>query len=186
MAASEETATVLRPGPRARFALSAVVLLGWALRLTGLDVHSLWFDEGATLLVAQSDAPFDVLRRDFHMPLSFMAFRVWLGWFGESDVALRTLPALVSCGALVLFAWLAARWLDTHERLVAVALWAVSPFHVWHGQEVRMYPFLEVATLTALAGIGLFLGGGASMRRVSCSQRSDTRSRWAATTWVSC
>jgi hypothetical protein len=50
-------------------------------------------------------------------------------------------------------------WLGASERLMAVALWAVSPFHVWHGQEVRMYPFLEVATLVALGGIAWFLRG---------------------------
>ena len=76
--------------------------LGLWLRLTALEVQSLWFDEGGTLGVALAADPFELLRLDRHPPLSFLAFRAWVTVFGESDVAVRMLPALALFGAGVL------------------------------------------------------------------------------------
>ncbi len=137
-----------------RGALTLVlILVGVALRLTGLDVHSLWFDEAMTLHHARAPDMTVTLAADRHPPLSFLLFRVWWPLVGSSEAALRLLPALASTGALVLFAALARRWLEPRAALAAVALWAVSPFHVWYGQEVRSYAFLDATVLLAILGV---------------------------------
>lgn len=123
--------------------------VGCVLRLSGLTVHSLWYDEGGTLAVALAERPLEVLKLDRHPPLSHLATRAWAGLFGESDLALRALPALVSCCALLAFAaWVRGR----RGATLATALFAVAPFQVWHGQELRMYVFTECASLLALLG----------------------------------
>jgi len=127
------------------------IAVGCALRLTGLGVHSLWYDELASIDIALAADPIAVLRRDFHPPLYYFVIRWWVELGGQSDVWLRLLPALLSCAALALF----AQWAGTVARSAsraAVALFAVAPFQVWHGQELRAYPLLEVGVLAALIG----------------------------------
>ncbi len=136
--------------------VALLLALGIALRVSGLGVHSLWFDEGATLLVAKA-ADLELLALDRHPPLSFLLFRGWIAVVGEGDAALRLLPALVSSASLVLFARLAGHWASGAARLGAIALYAVSPFHVWHAQEVRMYAFVELGSVVALLGAAGFL-----------------------------
>jgi hypothetical protein len=129
-----------------------LLLAGILLRLTELTVHSLWYDEGSGLHVATSPDFFETLREDRHPPLSFLAFRWWIGLGGEADGWLRLLPAIVSSLALVLFHLLARRLLEPGAALVALAIYALSPFHIWHGQEVRMYAFVELGALLACLG----------------------------------
>ncbi len=93
-----------RPTRIETLGLGLALLAGFWLRLTARDVHSLWFDECGTLAVALADDPLATLRADRHPPLSFFAFRAWVALFGESDAAVRALPALVSCATIVLFA----------------------------------------------------------------------------------
>lgn len=137
------------------------LLAGFWLRLTALDVHSLWFDECGTLAVALADDPLATLRADRHPPLSFFAFRAWVALFGESDAAVRALPALVSCATLVLFAVWVRRVATGAVAVLAAWLLAVAPYQVWMAQEVRMYPFVELGAVLVLLGSCL-----ASERRV--------------------
>lgn len=141
-------------------ALTALALLtGFWLRLTGLEVHSLWFDEGHTTWLASAPNVLELLHADRHPPLSFLAYGAWIDCFGEGDGVLRFLPALLSCMALLGFAALARAWLERPARTVAVALYSVAPFHVWHAQELRMYAFLELGAVLALLGSSEFLVG---------------------------
>lgn len=89
--------------------------------------------------------------------MSFLAFRWWSGVFGESDAALRALPALVSCLALALFAVWTSRVASGAVALLATWLLAVAPYQVWMGQEVRMYPFVELGAVLVLLGSELAL-----------------------------
>ncbi len=142
----------------ANWAAWTAVLVGFALRLGGRDVHSLWFDEGDTLAIAFSHDPCAVLRDSHYPPLSFLAFRHWARVFGDDTSTLRLLPALSSCLALVFFAWLARRWQSPSTAAVSIALYAVSAFHVWHGQELRGYAFLELGGLLGLCGTEWAMG----------------------------
>jgi len=146
-------------------AIAIAVLVGWALRLARPEVHSFWIDEGLTLLAAQSDHLLDFLRWDSHPPLSFLIVRGWIALFGESDLALRLLPAIMSCVSLVLFARLAQAWLGQQRATAAVALYAVAPILVNYAHEVRMYAFVELATLLVLLA-------------ARAAWRSPTPTRW--------
>jgi uncharacterized membrane protein len=127
------------------------VIAGCALRLSGLGVHSLWYDELCSVDVARAADPIAVLRLDHHPPLFFYLLRWWTKIGGQSDVWLRLLPAICSCVSLALFAqW--ANAISGNAARLAVALFAVAPFQVWHGQELRAYPLLEVGVLAALIG----------------------------------
>lgn len=142
---------------RARTALFALVAVGALLRLTGLGVHSLWYDEGCTVYLATAKDTLLALRADRHPPLAFLLFKGWIALFGEGDATLRLLSAIASTAALALFVPLARAWAGPRGAIAAVALYAVSPFHVWHGQEVRMYGLLDFAAVAALAATAAYL-----------------------------
>ena len=140
-----------------RTALLGLVAVGAILRLTGLDVHSLWYDEGCTVYLATASDTLEALRADRHPPLAFLLYKGWIALFGEGDTVLRLLSAIASTAALVLFASLARTWAGPRGAIAAVALYAFSPFHVWHGQEVRMYGLLDLGAVAALASAAAYL-----------------------------
>lgn len=134
---------------RKSLGFAAVLALGFALRLEGLDRHSIWIDEAGTLCVANADDVVAALRADRHPPLSFLLFRGWMALVGESDALLRLLPALASCASLVLTSRLARAKLDVGAALLATAIAAIAPLEIWMAQEVRMYAFVELFALAA-------------------------------------
>ena len=136
--------------------------LGCALRLHGLAVHSFWYDEAASLAVAQAPDLGEALLGDRHPPLFFVLLRAWQAVFGTSDAALRLLPATVGCASLVGLHVVARRLLPPWPAIAATALFAVAPFQVWYAQELRMYALLELGTVLAL------LGAVADGRRARC------------------
>lgn len=135
----------------------AIVVVGIGLRLARLDVHSIWIDEAGTILVAQADDIVAALRADRHPPLSFLAFRAWMNLFGEADAVLRLLPAIVSSISLVILARLARSWLEPRAAVIAVALAAIAPIELWIAHEVRMYAFVECATLIAITAAWAYM-----------------------------
>jgi 4-amino-4-deoxy-L-arabinose transferase-like glycosyltransferase len=133
-------------------AVAAVLLLGLALRLFGLDAKSLWYDEAASLYFARQPLPdliYLTMTRDTPPPLYYLALHGWLRVFGDSVAALRGLSALASVLCLPLLYALARALTDRATALAATALLAVSPFQVWYAQETRMYALLALAGLAS-------------------------------------
>jgi len=94
-----------------------------------------------------------------HPPLYYVAARAAGAAVDQSDVTgaavgLRWLTFLTSLLALGAMVWLARElFVDPRRRLLAVALFAVSPFHVLYAQEAREYALwtaLVTATSAAL------------------------------------
>ena len=87
-----------------------------------------------------------------HPPLYYGVVRIWAGWFGDSVATVRRLSAILSLLAFPCLYWLCRELFE--ERLtawVAIALLAVSPFHVLYAQEAREYSFLTVVILLSSA-----------------------------------
>ncbi len=143
--------------------LAGVIAVGIGLRLHGLTVHSFWVDEGESHHLATAPDVWSALGATRHPPLYFWLLRGWIGLGGDGESWLRGLSAVLSCGALVAFG-LGARWLlgrvSPLAAIGATALYAVSSFHVWHGQELRVYAPLDLGTNVALAGLAYAIAGG--------------------------
>ena len=144
---------------RADVLLVLVLLLALGLRFYRIEAQSLWNDEGTSVALAQRDL-LTIARsaaRDIHPPLYYYLLHVWIGLWGTSELAVRSLSALLGT-LLVLWTILLGRTLvSSVERgdaslysscgctradglgLVAGLFAAVSPFLVYYAQEVRMY-----------------------------------------------
>ena len=162
-----------RPAPAwQRLLLLSLVLLAFARVLTQLDGVNLWWDESLSLQRAESPWSDLLVGRIFisdgfvsagdnriatldqHPFAYFALLRGFIATAGISEFALR-LPAAMAATLLVPALWSLARLFERRQvafagtALAAALLAALSPFHLWYGQEVRMYA--QVAVLAPLA-----------------------------------
>jgi 4-amino-4-deoxy-L-arabinose transferase-like glycosyltransferase len=129
----------------AALALLAIVLLALGLRLYRLDAQSLWYDEAFSVYLARMDLAEITSRtaEDIQPPLYYYLLSAWLELFGDSENALRGLSLMFGVLSVPLAYALAWQLLRSHlAGLLAALFLAVSPLHVWYGQEVRMYTLL--------------------------------------------
>jgi 4-amino-4-deoxy-L-arabinose transferase-like glycosyltransferase len=125
--------------------LIALILLALGLRLYRLDNQSLWYDEGFSVYLAGMDIDQITARTaaDIQPPLYYYLLHGWIQLFGDTEWALRALSVLFGVFTVPLIYALAQLLFRSRlAGLLAALLVAVSPLHVWYGQEVRMYTML--------------------------------------------
>jgi mannosyltransferase len=126
-------------------ALAGAVVLGAALRFTMLDARGWWRDEAVTVQLLR--LPFVELLRaipdsEGSPPFYYTVAWGWTRLFGDSEVGLRSLSALIGTVTVVVV-YLAGRELVSDRAGVAAAyLTAASPLLVWHAQDGRSYALL--------------------------------------------
>ncbi|MDQ3935934.1 MAG: glycosyltransferase family 39 protein, partial [Actinomycetota bacterium] len=129
----------------ARAAVALITLLGGIRRFATLDDQSIWRDEALTVWQSSMGLG-DMLAKlpdaEGHPPLYPLLEWAMVHAFGDGELAVRTLSALAGTAAIpVLYA--AARTLASPRAgLIAAALLAASPFHLWYSQEARPYALM--------------------------------------------
>jgi uncharacterized membrane protein len=94
----------------------------------------------------------DSLIEDVHPPLYIPLVRVWTQIFGSSIGVIRSLSAVLSLLAFPCLYWLCLELFELPTvGWIAVALMAVSPFHVLYAQEARQYSMWTVTILLSCA-----------------------------------
>ncbi len=95
-----------------------------------------------------------------HPPLYFLLGRVWVKLWGHSEATLRALSATISLLIFPSLYWLCQELLGlapnpaSHTTTwLAIALVAVSPFHLLYAQEARQYSLWMVLILVASAAL---------------------------------
>jgi uncharacterized membrane protein len=87
-----------------------------------------------------------------HPPLYYTLARFWVQWFGSSAAVTRSLSAIISLLVFPCIYWLCLELFESSlVGWVAVALIAVSPFHVLYAQEARQYSLWTVTILLSSA-----------------------------------
>lgn len=121
----------------------AILLLGLALRLYGLDNKGFWGDE--IFQVRQSLRPFTALLTRGQTPEIYDDFALhfvvlhFVGQLGRSEFWLRVPSVGYSVLAMAVTFLIGTRLFGRGAGLVALLLMAVAPFQVWYAQETRMY-----------------------------------------------
>lgn len=146
-------------GSRLNFVALVLCVLGLALclRLYGLTIHSLWFDEGYSVdLAGQATLAgfFQTLVEggpgQLTQPLYFFVLYFWEKAAGDSDLSLRLLSALIGFGATVALFFTARRAFDDRHALWAALFAGTSSFAVYYSQEVRPYALMILLTTLLL------------------------------------
>lgn len=133
--------------------LSTLVLIGLGLRVLGIGLQPLWWDEGYSLLFA-TEPPAQTVRLtalDIHPPLYYLLLQGWLAVVGIGALAARWFSVLVGVATLPAMWWVARGFAGRRVAWGATLFLTVSPFHIYYSQEVRMYGLL---TLLALLTVG--------------------------------
>lgn len=136
--------------------LAAVAVAGLAIRVHGLEVKSLWIDEGASWRIARLPwGEFWKVLWGYEANMAFY-YALLAGWlrFGDSEVALRSLSVLFGLLTLPAIFVLGRRLFGTATGLVASALLSVHAMHIWFSQEARGYP---IAIFLVVLGTDFFV-----------------------------
>lgn len=129
----------------------ALVAFALALRLYQLGAESLWIDEGYSIFDAQSIE--SAVHTQRVRPLYYIFLSLWMH-LGHSEFFLRLPSAVFGAGAVLMCYLLGRRLIGERGSLFAGLLMAISPLHVNHSQEIRMY---SLATLLSLVAVYEFV-----------------------------
>lgn len=130
-----------------------ILLLAIATRVP-LMFESLWFDEyyttrhtiGTLALLLKS------LYTDIHPPAYYAFMTLWTNVFGDAEFSIRTPPLLCGLGTVWLVFALGRDIVSARTGLIAAAIVATSPLHIWYSTEARPYStqlFLLLLTVHA-------------------------------------
>ncbi len=118
------------------------LLVAFALRVYKLGDQNVWWDEGLSVLAARQSFLGATLwtAADVHPPLYFWLLWPWARLAGESEFALRYVTVMESL-LVVAAAFPLGRRLSRRPFVGLAGLWllALSRFHIWWSQEMRMY-----------------------------------------------
>lgn len=89
-----------------------------------------------------------------HTPLYFLMVRLWVQWFGNSVLITRSLSALMSLLVFPCLYWLCRELFESPlTAWIAMAMMAISPFHVVYAQEAREYSLWTLTILLSSAAL---------------------------------
>ena len=125
-----------------------IIALAFATRLYHLDGQSLWFDE--IVIVALARVPWydgfvAALGQGIQLtPIFHGLVKLWLS-IGDSDWLLRVPAVLAGVLTVPLVFKLGQFYFSDKVGLVAAFVFAINPYQVWYGQELKLYALLPLA-----------------------------------------
>src|SRR5215207_4690455 len=140
--------------------MTALLILGAVFRLHALGVQAFDCDELYALRIEggswkEIGALFGRSAfHDFHPPVSYLLFMLWIALFGTAEAAVRSLPALLGLVSIALLGLAGRRIGGVWVGLAGAAFLAVNPLHIAFSQEAR--PYALAVTLTVATHL-LFL-----------------------------
>lgn len=144
-------------GDRRLQALGGLVVLAAILRFYRLGHQGFWFDEGNTAQeVSFTVGQMLTLLKHYEStpPLYYGVAWVWSRVFGDTELGLRSLSALVGVLTVPMAFAAASKLVSRRTGLFAAALVAFNPYLIWYSQEARAYSLavlLVGASLLAFA-----------------------------------
>jgi mannosyltransferase len=132
-----------------------IIALAFATRLYRLDGQSLWFDE--IVVVALARQPwYDSLRAALGQgiqltPIFHGIIKLWLV-VGDSDWLVRVPAVLFGVLTIPLVFKLGKLHFNDAVGLLAAFIFAINPYQVWYGQELKLYTLLPFIAAGAMVG----------------------------------
>ncbi|MEG3909037.1 glycosyltransferase family 39 protein [Microcoleus sp. w2-18bC1] len=89
-----------------------------------------------------------------HPPLYYVLARYWAQWFGSSVAAMRSSAAVISLLVFPAIYWLAWELFESSAvAWMAIAIFAISPYHILFAQEARQYSLWTLTTILSSAAL---------------------------------
>lgn len=121
--------------------LLSLTIIGTILRFFNLGFNSLWLDEASTYTYASMPVPeiwHAMTAGEFNPPLFYWIEHFMLS-FGNNEVVLRFVPALLGVLTIPLLYFVGKEFIDRNVGIIAAAICAFSPFLINYSQEARAY-----------------------------------------------
>ncbi len=128
--------------------LALIVFIAAILRLTAISSRGIWYDDAFSILLSRQTIPAIIsgTAADTMPPLYYFILHFWM-MISQSIWFIRMLNVLLSILVICLVYRLGTEIGDRRIGLVAALLTAISPFQIYHAQEIRMYILLELGCI---------------------------------------
>src|ERR1700730_11050611 len=129
-----------------------LTLMAAVVRLIGLNLDSLWFDEVFSVRTVRLSVG-EIIRLtsgDVHPPLYYLLLHFWTRLFGETENAVRMLSVCFSALTIFVIYHLALKLFDRRTAIFAALFAILSPLHVFYAQEARMYGQFAFLSATSI------------------------------------
>lgn len=126
--------------------LVAITVLAFALRFYKLGEWSFWRDEMFTVSGREDGFNYSFLRQSTSLWLIQQAVGLW----GVTEWYARLVPAVIGVITIPVFYWFSRRVFGSAVGLLATALLALSPWHLYWSQNARFYTALLLFYTLAL------------------------------------
>jgi mannosyltransferase len=139
--------------------LAILTLLAAALRFYKLGEWSYFIDEMRTwddALRAPSQSLWSFFSLNHHHAYSLITNLIF-DTFGVSTFSLRVFPCMLGVLSIPLLYFTINRLFDRYTALIAVALIAISPWHIYMSQMARWYTLLLLVMFFALISFYIFI-----------------------------
>jgi 4-amino-4-deoxy-L-arabinose transferase-like glycosyltransferase len=124
--------------------LLAITLIGAFLRFYNLGFNSLWLDEASTYTLSVGSIPQiweATTAGEFNPPLFYWVEHIMLA-FGNNEITLRFIPALLGVLTIPLVYLAGKEFFDRNVGIIAAAAFTFSPFLIFYSQEARAYSMM--------------------------------------------
>ncbi len=131
------------------FVFPAILLLGLALRLYGLTLKPLWYDE--IVFFAHAVKGWDFMFHPvsiYKMPYIIL-LKSWTAVFGMDIFSARLLSVMLSVTSVILTYYLGRMLFNRKSALIASLFLAISCFDIYHAQQLKHYELLNVLVLSS-------------------------------------
>jgi len=166
------------------WAFLTVLGLALALRFYRLDAQSLWADEGTSVALAPRSL-IQIARdasHDIHPPLYYFLLHYWVRLFGTTEVAVRSLSAILGTALVAATYALGRRLFNSRLGLTAAFIAALSPFQIYYSQETRMYILATLLGTLSFLALLEFLSSSAHERLLAT--KDENRGERGATEYA--
>lgn len=140
---------VSMPEARNPIIVAAIVVISFVLRMYDIGANGFNRDELSTLQYAGENlgAMLRGTDLDVHPPFYYVILHFWMLAFGQGEVAVRTLSAVMGTAVTWLAYVVGRRLINTTAGLFAAVIIAFLPPHIYYSQLARMYELLMICVL---------------------------------------
>ena len=128
--------------------LIGILLIGLALRCIDLQSRGIIYDDAFSFFLSAQSLP-EIIQgtaADTMPPLYYFLLHFWMG-LGQNLWYLRLMSVLFNLASVMLLYWLVRSLLGEPAGLAAAFIAAISPFQIYHAQDLRMYALLALCEI---------------------------------------
>lgn len=155
-----------------------ITLIGGLLRVFLIGNKGMWLDETFSVWLANHtvvDMLQWIVKIDQHPPLYYLLLHYWVALQGDTPYYARLLSALFGAGTIPIIYLIGKRLSGLVIGLAAALLLALSPFHIYHGQEARMYTLLTFNAAVAIYALVRLLTDSRALKPIGSQFREYLR-----------